>query len=69
MADPTKAEPRNPDSGGETAQESVDRIAGSGGNPAHPAVSAPTRPAPSNLHPIAKGVYGSPVTQPILGKS
>jgi hypothetical protein len=66
MGDPTKAEPRYDT--GETAQEAVDRMAG-GGNPAHPAVSAPTRPAPANVHPIAKGVYGSPITQPILGKA
>lgn len=70
MSDPTKAEVRNPTVGGETAQESVDRMAGGGGgNPSHPAAAAPARPAPANLHPIAKGVYGSPITQPILGKS
>ncbi len=66
MSDPTKAEPRYDT--GETAQEAVDRMAGDAPSKAHPAVVAPTKPAPANLHPIAKGVYGSPITQPILGK-
>jgi hypothetical protein len=67
MSDPRQPEPRYDT--GETAQEAVDRQAGNGGNPPHPSAAAPTKPAPANLHPIAKGVYGSPVTQPILGKA
>ena len=66
MANPSK-DTRNPTTG-ETSIQTVDRMAGNGGQP-HPAVAAPTRPAPANLHPIAQGVYGSPVSQPILGKA
>lgn len=66
MSDPTKAEPRYDT--GETAQEAVDRMAGDGGaSKSHPAAAAPTKPAPANLHPTAKGVYGAPITQPFLG--
>jgi hypothetical protein len=69
--DPTKAEPRNPTTGGETAQETTDRLAG-----VHPGVDGGAKgplvtkaPPPQNLHPSAKGVYGSPVdSAPILSQ-
>ncbi len=69
MADPTRAEPRNPTVGGETAQDSVDRMAGGTKGAVPPSVTrAPVvnRPAPVNVHPSAKGVYGAPVGDTIL---
>lgn len=69
MADPTKAEPRNPTVGGETAQETVDRMAGRGGNPPHPSAAPPgpfSKPPPANIKPTAPRVYGSPVGSTIL---
>lgn len=68
MGDPTKMEPRYDT--GETAQEAVDRMA-SPGNPrvdggAKGQTMVPRAPAPQNLHPSAKGVYGAPVGKPIL---
>jgi len=68
MADPTKAEPRNPTVGGETAQETVDRMAG-GGKP-HPSAAPPgpfsKAPPPANIKPIAPNTYGSPIGSTIL---
>jgi hypothetical protein len=68
MADPTLAEPRNPSSNGETAQESVDRMAGGMSNPPHPSAVAqgPSKPVGPNIHPVAKGVYGAPVGETVL---
>jgi hypothetical protein len=71
--DATKAEPRNPTTGGETVQETTDRMAGPG---VHTGVAGGAKgplvtkaPPPQNLHPSAKGVYGSPVdSAPILGQ-
>lgn len=62
---------------GETAQETVDRLAGSGGPSKAEGGSksvdggakgplVPTRPAPQNIHPSAKGVYGSPIDAPLV---
>ena len=68
MADPTKAEPRNPTTG-ETAQESVDRMAGSGGNPPHPSAVGGAGPAKfvnPSTKPSSPGNYGAPVGAPIF---
>jgi hypothetical protein len=73
MSDPTKAEVRNPTVGGETSQETVDRMAGPG---VHTGVDGGNKgplvtkaPVPQNVHPSAKGVYGAPVdSAPILGQ-
>lgn len=66
MADPTKAEMRHGPYG-ETSQEMVNRMAGSGTDGgAHGPTLVPRGPAPQNIHPSAKGVYGSPVGDPIL---
>jgi len=68
--DPTKAEPRNPTTGGETAQETVDRMAGSkpgkDGGAKGPLV--PAKPAPVNTHPSSPGghSYGAPIEPTIL---
>jgi hypothetical protein len=65
---------------GETAQETADRLAGAGGpSKAEQAAGAkqpvdggakgplvPNRPAPQNIHPSAKGVYGSPIDSQIV---
>lgn len=63
---------------GETAQETADRMAGTGGpskadqaagakdSTVRPSPMAPTKPAPQNTHPSAKGVYGSPIDGPIV---
>jgi len=65
--DPSKAEPRNASADGETAQESVDRMAGQGGNPPHPSsVAQPKAPGPK-ISPWAKGQYGAPI-QPAIVK-
>lgn len=66
MPDPT----RNATVGGETAMETADRMAGGGpkvdGGAKGPMV--PTKPAPQNIHPSAKGVYGSPIDPPLVKK-
>lgn len=74
MGDPTRAEPRNPTTGGETVQETADRMAGNGRagnlNPPHPSatgVNVPTKPVGPNVHPTAKGAYGAPLGGVILG--
>jgi len=68
MANPSK-DTRNPTTG-ETSQQTADRMAGAAGQPHPSAPGGPVgKPAPANLHPIAQGVYGSPVSQPILGKA
>lgn len=58
---------------GETAIQSVDRMAGRGGNPPHPSAPPPNggpggnaRPAPVNTKPIAPRTYGAPVGNTIL---
>lgn len=56
---------------GETAQETVDRMAGDGGSKPTTDGGAkgplvPTKPAPQNTHPSAKGVYGSPIDPPLV---
>ena len=64
MADPTQAEVRNPTTGGETVQETADRMAGGDSNATPPSVTrnpVVSAKAPQNVHPSAKGVYGSPV--------
>jgi hypothetical protein len=70
MGDPTRAEVRNPTVGGETSQETADRMAGAG-NPPHPSSPsqsvAPTKPVGPNVHPTAKGAYGAPLGGVILG--
>jgi hypothetical protein len=71
MSDPTKAEPRNPTYGGETAQESVDRMAGSRQGPNDGGAKGPMvppRPAPANIHPSSVGghSYGAPIGDVIL---
>lgn len=73
MSDPTKAEPRNSTVGGETAQETADRMAGSGrtgmSNPPHPSAAlAPTKQVGPSTHPSAPSVYGPPMDTPILGQ-
>ena len=69
MADPTRAEPRNPTTGGETVQQTADRMAGGGGAPPPSVTRNPVSSVkpPVNVHPSAKGVYGAPVdANPIL---
>lgn len=59
---------RNPTTN-ETSQETVDRMAGGGGHVdggAHGPTLVPKGPPPQNIHPSAKGVYGSPIGSPIL---
>ena len=67
MSDPTSAEKRW-SSTGETSQEAADRMAG--GNHVDGGVHGPTLvprgPAPQNIHPSAKGVYGAPVGDVVL---
>ena len=68
MSDPTKAEPRNPTTGGETAQETADRMSG-GRNPPHPSAPGGNGPAKfvnPSITPSAKGNYGPPVGDTIL---
>jgi hypothetical protein len=71
--DPTRAEVRNPTVGGETVQESVDRMAGGKTNlpadpynPSHPSATAKPKPVGPSIHPTAKGVYGAPIQAPIV---
>lgn len=71
MGDPTKAEPRNPTYGGETIQETADRMAG--GTKQHYAVPKPdtgptAKPPGPSTHPNAPGGrnFGSPIDAPIL---
>ena len=66
--DPTKAEPRNPTTGGETAQESADRMAGGKDGGSKAASLIPNKPAPQNTHPSAPGGrnYGAPIGDTIL---
>jgi hypothetical protein len=59
---------RNPTTN-ETPTETVDRVAGSGGSPPPSVTRNPVSSVkpPVNVHPSAKGVYGSPVdANPIL---
>jgi hypothetical protein len=68
MGDPTKAEPRNPSSGGETVQETADRMSG-GGNPPHPSAVGGAGPAKfvnPSTKPSSPGNYGAPVGAPIF---
>jgi hypothetical protein len=68
---------RNPTTG-ETSQETADRLAGTGGpskaegggQPVDGGVKGPTMvpraPVPQNVHPSAKGIYGSPIDAPLV---
>jgi hypothetical protein len=67
---------RNPTTG-ETAQETADRLAGNGGpskaegggkqvDGGAKGPMVPQRPAPQNIHPSAKGVYGSPIDSQLV---
>jgi hypothetical protein len=75
MGDPTKAEPRNPTTGGETAQETVDRMGGLGGRDTivgqqgspHPATyPVMAKPPGPSTHPSASHTYGSPLGATVL---
>ena len=60
------AEIRNPTTN-ETAQETVDRLAGSKGHPTTAPTPPPTAKAPGeSIHPSAQGIYGAPLGSTIL---
>lgn len=76
MSDPTRAEPRNASEGGETVQETADRMAGSEPRPTPPTPPSVTRDPvarvkpPVNVHPSAKNTWGAPVDpNPPLGQA